>query len=95
MHAHLAKSHHAANLSATGDANRAPGLLDNWSDAIVNVFTKVKKPDERFAALCSDMDRFEDGMSAMERTVARGRNRSSGECTSPPLVHRANTDLDL
>lgn len=78
MHAHSSASRQAANESATGDANKAPGMLDNWSDAIVNVFAKVKKPDDRFVALYSDINRFEEGISAIEHTVAQGRNRASG-----------------
>lgn len=65
-------------MSATGDANRAPGLLDNWSDVIVNVFTRVKKLDERFVALLSDLDRFDEGVAAFESSVARGRSRAGG-----------------
>lgn len=78
MHAHNSASQHTSNLSATGDVNKAPGILDNWSDAIVNVFTKVKKLDERFVALYSDVSRFEESMGSLERTIARGRNRASG-----------------
>lgn len=78
MHAHNSAAQHTSNLSATGDGNKAPGILENWSDAIVNVFTKVKKPDERFVALRSDASRFEESIGSLERTVTRGRDRASG-----------------
>lgn len=56
-----------------------PSLLDNLSDSLVNAFTKVRKPDERFLEMKEGIDKFEDGMSGVERLVTKERARTEGE----------------
>lgn len=55
-----------------------PSLLDNLSDSLVNAFTKVRKPDERFLEMKEGIDKFEDGMSGVERLVTKERTRTEG-----------------
>ena len=56
-----------------------PSLLDNLSDSLVNAFTKVRKPDERFLEMKEGIDKFEDGMAGVERLVTKERARTEGE----------------
>lgn len=55
-----------------------PSLLDNISDSLVNAFTKVRKPDERFLEMKEGIDKFEEGMSGIERLVGKERGRTEG-----------------
>jgi hypothetical protein len=57
-----------------------PSLLDNLSDSLVNAFTKVRKPDERFLEMKDGIEKFEEGMSNVERLLAKERTRTEGEC---------------
>lgn len=59
-----------------------PSLLDNLSDSLVNAFTKVRKPDERFLEMKEGIDKFEDGMSGVERLVTKERARTEGASRS-------------
>lgn len=56
-----------------------PSLLDNLSDSLVNAFTKVRKPDERFLEMKEGIEKFEEGMSGIERLVGKERGRTEGQ----------------
>lgn len=62
-----------------------PSLLDNLSDSLVNAFTKVRKPDERFLEMKDGIEKFEEGMSNVERLLAKERARTEGECRCAQL----------
>ncbi|MBW0545694.1 hypothetical protein O181_085409 [Austropuccinia psidii MF-1] len=53
-------------------------LLDLASESLLNAFSKVKKPDERFVDIRDGLDRFEERLNAIERIESRSRNRLSG-----------------
>ncbi|EAU92777.1 lipid binding protein [Coprinopsis cinerea okayama7 len=55
----------------------APGLIDNLSDTLLNAFSRVRKPDERFLVMRENVDKFEEGLTSMERLYTRLRNRTS------------------
>ena len=55
------------------------GLIDNLSDTLLNAFSKVRKPDERFLSMRESVDKFEEGLNVTERLWNRIRSRSSGE----------------
>lgn len=82
MHAH---NSHPPGAEAAGPT----GILDSLSDTLLNAFTKVRKPDERFLEMREGIDKFEEGMSGTERVILRNRTRTSGEssfpCSSPIL----------
>jgi len=59
--------------------DNAPTLLDNISDSLLNAFSRVRKPDERFLVMRENVDKFEEGLMATERLYTRIRNRTSGE----------------
>ncbi|KAI5897813.1 hypothetical protein EV122DRAFT_216987 [Schizophyllum commune] len=54
-----------------------PGLLDSVSDTLLNAFSRVRKPDDRFLSLREGVDRFEDGLVTTERLYSRVRTRTS------------------
>lgn len=54
------------------------GILDNLSDSLLNAFSRVKKPDERFLVMRENVDKFEEGLVASERLFGRVRSRTSG-----------------
>ncbi|GAA95370.1 uncharacterized protein L969DRAFT_84865 [Mixia osmundae IAM 14324] len=53
-----------------------PSLLDNISDTLVNAFTKVRKPDERFTELREQLDKFEESIDRIERLHHRMKGRT-------------------
>jgi sorting nexin-4 len=53
--------------------------MDNLSDALLNAFTRVRKPDERFLAMRENVDKFEEGLVLGERLFGRIRSRTSGK----------------
>jgi hypothetical protein len=55
------------------------GLIDNISDTLLNAFTKVRKPDERFLAMRENVDRFEERLNVSVRLWGRVRSRTNGE----------------
>lgn len=55
------------------------GLIDNITDTLLNSFTRVRKPDERFLSMRENVDKFEEGVVTTERLFGRTRNRLAGE----------------
>ncbi|KAJ3573041.1 hypothetical protein NP233_g2677 [Leucocoprinus birnbaumii] len=58
-------------------AEPSPSIIDNISDTLLNAFSRVKKPDERFLDMREGVDKFEDGLNHTERLYTRIRNRTS------------------
>ncbi|WOO83937.1 Sorting nexin-4 [Vanrija pseudolonga] len=56
------------------DAHRS--LADSLGDTLVNVFSRVRKPDARFVEMAEGIEKFEEGLGNIERIAARGRNRN-------------------
>ena len=56
----------------------SPGLMDNLSDTILNAFSRVRKPDERFLAMRERTDKFEHDLNVVERVGSRIRGRTNG-----------------
>ncbi len=55
------------------------GVIDSISDTLLNAFSRVRKPDERFMEMRESVDKFEEGISQSERLWNRVRNRTNGE----------------
>ncbi|KAE9400585.1 nexin sorting protein [Gymnopus androsaceus JB14] len=55
----------------------SPGIVDNITDTLLNAFSRVRKPDERFLDMREGVDKFEDGLVLSERLWTRVRNRTS------------------
>jgi sorting nexin-4 len=64
----------------------SPGLVDNITDTLLNAFSRVRKPDERFLDMRENVDKFEEGLQLSERLWTRVRNRTSGEYTVDHLL---------
>lgn len=71
-HQNVYKHKQLANLN---DPEPPSGILDSLSDTLLNAFTKVKKPDERFVEIRSQLDQFEEGLSSIERLGGRNKTR--------------------
>ena len=54
-----------------------PSMLDSLSDSLVNAFTKIRKPDERFVEMRESIDRFDDSLTGVDRIETRVRSRVS------------------
>lgn len=83
MHQHVA--HPPGN-------DHSPGIIDNISDTLLNAFSRVRKPDERFLAMKENVDKFEESLVVTERLFGRMRGRTSGKYTShisSPLLSKA------
>ncbi|OJT15936.1 Sorting nexin-4 [Trametes pubescens] len=53
------------------------GVIDSISDSLLNAFSRVRKPDERFLAMREGVDKFEEGIALSERLYSRVRNRTN------------------
>ncbi|KAI0375164.1 lipid binding protein [Pilatotrama ljubarskyi] len=56
---------------------QSSGVIDSISDSLLNAFSRVRKPDERFLAMRESVDKFEEGLALSERLFTRVRNRSN------------------
>ncbi|PIL31809.1 hypothetical protein GSI_06513 [Ganoderma sinense ZZ0214-1] len=56
---------------------QSAGVIDSISDSLLNAFSRVRKPDERFLAMREHVDKFEEGISLSERLFSRVRNRTN------------------
>jgi len=54
-----------------------PGIIDNISDTLLNAFSRVRKPDERFLSMRENVDKFEEGLLLSERLWSRVRSRTN------------------
>ena len=43
------------------------GVIDSISDTLLNAFSRVRKPDERFLSMREGVDEFEAGIQLSER----------------------------
>jgi len=50
-------------------------LLEMASDTLLNAFSKVRKPDERFLEIRDGLERFEERLVAIERIEGRSKGR--------------------
>jgi sorting nexin-4 len=55
------------------------GIIENISDTLLNAFSRVRKPDERFLAMRENVDKFEEGVQVSERLWGRVRSRTNGK----------------
>ncbi|KAK9763833.1 intercellular trafficking and secretion [Basidiobolus ranarum] len=46
---------------------KGEGVLENLGDAIINAFTKVQKPDNRFSEVKESIDKFEENLHTIEK----------------------------
>ncbi|GBE77693.1 hypothetical protein BKA93DRAFT_743631 [Sparassis latifolia] len=53
------------------------GMIDSISDTLLNAFSRVRKPDERFLAMREGVDKFEEGITHAERLWNRMRSRTN------------------
>jgi len=65
------------HLSYPPGPEPASSLLDNVSDALLNAFTRVRKPDERFLDMRDSVDKFEEGLFNTDRVWNRLRGRTN------------------
>ncbi|KAI1788823.1 hypothetical protein LXA43DRAFT_627649 [Ganoderma leucocontextum] len=56
---------------------QSAGVIDSISDSLLNAFSRVRKPDERFLAMREHVDKFEEGISLSERLFSRVRSRTN------------------
>jgi hypothetical protein len=68
-------------------------MMDSLSDTFINAFSKVRKPDARFVEMGDELERFEEGLTGVERLVGRGKNRVDGESFLGPLTARPRCGL--
>lgn len=62
-------------LSLSSDLDPPSGILDNISDTLLNAFTKVRKPDDRFIDMKVHLDQFEEGLTSIERLTSKNKIR--------------------
>ncbi|OWZ32774.1 sorting nexin-4 [Cryptococcus neoformans] len=67
----VAKHHHISHPPPESHTS----LIDSLSDTFINAFTRVRKPDARFVEMTEELERFEEGLTGVERVVGRGKSR--------------------
>ena len=70
MHQHIAHP-----ILSPESATVPASIIDSLSDTLLNAFTKVRKPDERFLEVRDSLDKFEESLVLIERTEGRARTR--------------------
>ncbi|PWN53031.1 hypothetical protein IE53DRAFT_325606 [Violaceomyces palustris] len=103
MHAHNS-SHNISSNGAPGSSSLIsgsqhentgpPGLLDSLSDTLLNAFTKVRKPDERFLEMREGIEKLEEGLAGTERVLSRNRNRISAVPFGDIYAPKMGTSLE-
>ena len=63
------------------------GVFENLGDALLNAFSKVRKPDERFIEIKENIDKFEENLQTIERLYFKIIKRQSGIITLCNLGH--------
>lgn len=53
------------------------GVMDSLSDTLLNAFSRVRKPDDRFLSMREGVDKFEESVVLSERLWNRVRNRTN------------------
>lgn len=76
MHSHI--SHTSSLAHGSGAVESGGGFLDNLSDTLLNAFSKVRKPDDKFEGMRERLERLEDGLGNTERVIQRTRSRHGG-----------------
>lgn len=61
-------------------------LIDSLSDTFINAFSRVRKPDARFVEMAEGIERYEEGLSSVDRLVGRSKQRVDGQL--PPTFAR-------
>lgn len=56
--------------------------MDTISDSLVNAFVKIRKKDERFVEMKDRVDRLQENMSLLEKTLLRTNKRTEGKKSS-------------
>lgn len=79
MHSHISHSSSLSQGSSAVDVQG--GLLDSLSDTLLNAFSRVRKPDEKFEGMRERLERLEEGLGGTERVILRSRARHGGEYT--------------
>ncbi|WWC87895.1 sorting nexin-4 [Kwoniella dendrophila CBS 6074] len=67
----VAKHHHISHPPPESHTS----IMDSLSDTFINAFSKVRKPDGRFVEMAEELERFEEGLTSVERLVGRGKQR--------------------
>lgn len=70
MHQHTA---HSSKNDSTA------GVFDNITDAFLNAFTKIRKPDKQFVVIRDSVEKFQEDLSHTQRIWNRARVRANGE----------------
>ncbi|KAI0962054.1 hypothetical protein AcV7_000980 [Taiwanofungus camphoratus] len=56
---------------------QSTGVIDSISDTLLNAFSRVRKPDERFLSMREHVDKSEEGLAHSERVWNRVRSRTN------------------
>lgn len=54
-------------------------MLDTFSDSLLNAFSKIKNPDERFVNMKEQLDKLEENLTLIEKTLNRTNKRQEGK----------------
>lgn len=60
----------------------ASSVLESLSDTLLNAFSRIKKPDERFVDMKDVIDKLEDNLNTVERLYSRIGKRQLGRVGS-------------
>jgi len=55
------------------------GVFENLGDALLNAFSRIKKPDERFVEIKENVDKLEENLQTVERLYFKIIKRQTGK----------------
>ncbi|KAG0183144.1 intercellular trafficking and secretion [Apophysomyces sp. BC1034] len=55
-------------------------IIDTIGDSLLNAFAKIRKPDERFVEMKGRIDRLEENLELLEKTLMRTNKRTDDLC---------------
>ncbi|KAI8140829.1 hypothetical protein BJV82DRAFT_621302 [Fennellomyces sp. T-0311] len=79
-------------------------MIDTIGDSLLNAFAKIRKRDERFVQMKERVDRLEDNLTMLEKTLARTNKRADelghdydefAQSVRGLVKHEANVELPL
>lgn len=72
-------------------------MLDTFSDSLLNAFSTIKNPEDRFVHMKEQLDKLEENLTLIEKTLNRTNKRQEGRLYIPLLQSEivVNTHLFL
>jgi sorting nexin-4 len=69
---------------------KGEGILEYLSDSLINSFSKIKNPDQRFIDIKDQIDKFEDNLNSADKLHLKISKRQAGNLN---VIHHSYLSL--